>query len=85
MYIIETCPECGYDLVNEVICTYPPINRKVCYRCGWRWEEKQEDVKRVPFQPYTASKSACISCPNNPVNGGSGICNCTLGQMVVTY
>lgn len=50
MYIIETCPKCGHDLANEVVCTYPPIYCKVCYSCGWRWEEKQE-IKRVPFNP----------------------------------
>lgn len=98
MYIIETCPECGRDLSNEVICTYPPIHCKVCYHCGWRWEEEQEEVKRVPFQPDTTRKSnlpgvyngafdktACLTCPNNPANGGSGICSCTLGQLTFTY
>lgn len=25
----------------------------------------------------------CMSCPNNPKNGGSGICNCILGTQVV--
>lgn len=95
--IIETCPECGYDLVNTIIDTYPPINCKICYHCGWCWEERQE-VKRIPFQPYITRKSnlpyvyngafdktACRTCPNNPANGGSGICNCTLGQMIFTY
>ena len=110
--IIETCPKCGYDLANEVVCTYPPIYCKVCYHCGWRWEEKQE-VKRVPFNPdpensdsdwikdtegdklnYTNvgtiyntvfNNDACKNCSNNPKNGGSGICNCTLGLMTVTY
>lgn len=24
------------------------------------------------------NKESCIQCPNNPSNGGSGICNCTL-------
>lgn len=24
--------------------------------------------------------SACQNCPNNPNNGGSGICNCILGN-----
>jgi hypothetical protein len=27
---------------------------------------------------------SCKSCPNHPSNGGSGICNCTLGQLPVT-
>ena len=30
-------------------------------------------------------QSACINCPSNPKNGGSGICHCTLGQMHVAY
>ena len=49
MIIIETCPKCGHDLHDEVICTYPPIPRKVCYNCGWSWEEEQEEVVRIPF------------------------------------
>ena len=47
--IIETCPKCGHDLMNEVICTYPPIPRKSCPSCGWSWEGKEEEVIRVPF------------------------------------
>lgn len=29
-------------------------------------------------------QSACINCSNNPKNGGSGICHCTLGQIKIT-
>lgn len=47
--IIETCPKCGHDLINEVICTYPPIPRKSCPSCGWSWEGESEQVIRVPF------------------------------------
>ena len=28
--------------------------------------------------------SACEQCPNNPKNGGSGSCHCTLGLPKVT-
>lgn len=49
MIIIGTCPKCGHDLIDEVICTYPPIPRKVCHNCGWSWEGKQEEIIRVPF------------------------------------
>ena len=29
-------------------------------------------------------KDACRNCPNNPNNGGSGICQCTLGLYRIT-
>ena len=28
--------------------------------------------------------TACQGCSNNPANGGSGVCLCTLGMMQVT-
>ena len=49
MIIVETCPKCGHDLQDEVICTYPPIPRKVCWNCGWSWTGKPEKITRVPF------------------------------------
>ena len=47
--IIETCPKCGHDLTDLVICTYPPIPQKKCFNCGWSWEGEREEVIRVPF------------------------------------
>lgn len=49
MIIIETCPKCGHDLMDEIICTYPPIPVKRCPKCGWRWEGEPEQILRVPF------------------------------------
>ena len=49
MIVVETCPKCGHDLCDEMIDTYPPIHRKVCYHCGWRWTGKPEKITRVPF------------------------------------
>ena len=49
--IIETCPQCGGDLVNYIITTYPPIPGKKCMSCGWSWEGRGEEIKRVPFDP----------------------------------
>jgi hypothetical protein len=135
--IIETCPKCGHDLQDIVICTYPPIPKKECWNCGWSWTGEADKVTRVPFNPDTENSDsdwikdtegdklnltdvctlakeppitlyddnclasfpnknadaiynkafnneACKNCSNNPANGGSGICNCTLGQMPVT-
>lgn len=49
MIVVETCPKCGHDLHDVVICTYPPIPRKVCWNCGWSWTGEREKIKRVPF------------------------------------
>ena len=51
MIIVETCPECGADLVNEVLCSYPPIPAKLCPQCGWSWVGEREEIRRVPFEP----------------------------------
>lgn len=92
MIIIETCPECGHDLVDMVLASYPPIPRKVCPRCGWSWTGEPEKVMRVPFggnRYYETYKSSpyCVNCLTNPANGGSGICNCDFGglDMHITY
>lgn len=125
MIVVETCPKCGHDLHDVVICTYPPIPRKVCSNCGWSWTGKPEKITRVPFGGNTNNftdkdnisivldesstdwdsiditdwdstniktsstintafcKNPCENCPNNPKNGGDGICFCTLGQNIV--
>ena len=48
--IIETCPVCGHDLVDTVICTYPPIPKKTCLNCSWSWTGEREKIIRVPFE-----------------------------------
>ncbi len=40
---------------------------------------KYEDLTVSVFE-----QSACVNCSNNPKNGGSGICHCTLGQPKIT-
>lgn len=47
--IIETCPNCGHDLQDLIIATYPPIPQKKCFHCGWSWEGEREEVIRRPF------------------------------------
>lgn len=88
MIIIETCPECGHDLTNMMLASNPPIEKRQCLNCGWSWTGKREEVIRIPFDgnsfaPDTINNSACDNCPNNYENGGSGICNCTLGQQII--
>lgn len=59
MMIIETCPECGHDLVDLVLTTYPPIPQKKCFNCGWEWTGEREEVVRVPFggNTYTSDRT----------------------------
>ena len=95
MIIMITCPECGHDLIDTAICTYPAISRKECPNCGW-FLEGQREVLRIPFQENdvsitktfnygnTCTPVACTGCSNHPKNGGSGICHCTLGQSQIT-
>ena len=127
MIVVETCPKCGHDLHDVVICTYPPIPRKVCSNCGWSWTGKPEKITRVPFGGNTNNftdkdnisivldesstdwdsiditdwdstniktsstintafcKNPCENCPNNPKNGGDGVCFCILGQQNIVY
>lgn len=47
---------------------------------------------RMPIQPdipyvttFTDIPDPCKNCPTHPSNGGSGICNCTLGLPKITY
>ena len=36
------------------------------------------------FSKLYNESNSCKNCTNNPRNGGSGICNCTLGSPKVT-
>ena len=93
MQIIYTCPECGGDLQEQILTSYPPIRKVVCHQCGWSYEYPRDDAVRIPFiYPvddsynkngfFTASN--CEHCGNNPANGGSGICHCILGSPQIT-
>lgn len=79
MIIIETCPKCGHDLVDSVICTNPPIPRKECHNCGWSWEGQREEVVRIPFnenknieplQPILDEKGMSSICLNSAMMWG---------------
>lgn len=93
--IVYTCPKCGGDLQELVLCSYPPQYKKECPKCGYSYIEKSDPIIRVPYieptvleQPKISCADsinhACENCSNHPKNGGSGICNCILGTQV-TY
>lgn len=94
MIIIETCPMCGHDLIDTVVCTYPSRPNKYCPYCGWSWTGEPAEVMRIPFRGngynpiqvnnFGFQSSSCINCPTNPKNGGTGFCLCTLGLRNIT-
>ena len=51
-----------------------------------KWIRKTNDFVRCAPQSDLETlhiPEACKSCSNHPSNGGSGICNCTLGNVEV--
>lgn len=52
------------------------INRKLKYTSG---TENNNDYMYLIREDFTAIPRSCKYCTNSPLNGGSGICNCTLG------
>lgn len=62
--IVETCPNCGHDLRDLVIATYPPILKKECWNCGWCWTGKQEKVIRIPFGGNTTNTTNIVEAPS---------------------
>lgn len=90
MEVIYTCPICGKDLRCVMLTSNPPQTRYECPACGWSFNEPRSDVMRIPFPDVnnawrpTTTSYACKNCSNNPKNGGSGICDCTLGMISIT-
>lgn len=99
--IIETCPKCGHDLIDEVICTNPPIPKKGCPNCGWCWEGEPEEVIRQPFggnsywsdNKYTLVGSKYDElvdvddscCSLNNINGHAFITTSNLSNDAINY
>lgn len=48
-------------------------------------EELEELIERIEFAKSFSNlyPTACKHCSNNPANGGSGVCNCTLGTPTI--
>lgn len=61
------------DCMEPIICNIP-------YEINNDWLNKY--LKEQPLQTFEVSYPPCCDgCSNNPKNGGSGICNCTLPYM----
>ena len=77
---IETCDGCVRYIISDKYVRNTQINKKN-YLEGYS-DNITIKIPPTTYQPsdmgYEASP--CVSCPNNPKNGGSGICNCILGS-----
>ena len=94
--VIATCPEivrkecwsCGWSSQGEKeeIVRIPFGGNRICPDATpLNNYTTSETITNFSFTPMGPSNKAydgspCDSCSNNPKNGGSGICNCILGQ-----
>lgn len=44
-----------------------------------------EALEQEPVKTLKKIPEACKNCSNHPSNGGSGVCFCTLGSIIITY
>lgn len=65
MKIIETCPKCGYDLMNITLTSNLPIPKKECWNCGWSWTGESEEVVRIPFSG--ANSRPYLNCVDDAI------------------
>ena len=49
-YVVETCPQCGGDLLSFTLSSLPLFQCKVCTQCGWRWQSERGQFIRIPFE-----------------------------------
>lgn len=97
--IIDTCPEivrkgcwsCGWSSQGEkeeVVRIPFGGNRSWSDTTplDYTTSETISNIRYIPMGPSDKAYdgSPCQHCSNNPINGGSGICHCILGQPQIT-
>lgn len=89
------CPSCGWSHMTEEEAVRIPFGgNSLAMKSLVMIEATEEEAKsvneyvdrissptRINFYDNFNVTSACDGCTNNPKNGGSGICNCILGQI----
>ena len=81
---LYNCPDC-----TQQHCEGCP---RVALANSRRYQEKQSGSQYwelnqgyyTTLQSKSKEPDPCFSCPNNIKNGGTGICNCTLGGPKIT-
>lgn len=77
----KECPCCGWSWTGE-----PEEIIRVPFGGNTYANDRTTFTLRynpVPPSDFAYDASPCRACTNNPKNGGSGICFCTLGQQTV--
>lgn len=77
------------DMMDDILKSYDTVFSK--YEQYFNGNTSSEESNNLYFSFIPTKEesnniffSNCIKCPNSPVNGGSGICNCILGQPHIT-
>lgn len=74
--IVYTCPECGSDLQEVMLTSYPPQRKMYCNNCNWSHIETDK-VYKVPYKVENESMHAIVDLSDvleaisNPKLGGS--------------
>lgn len=67
----DSCTGCPRVVQKRAVTTVTtPLGRET-----WKIFRENNDLTAVP--------AACRACSNHPVNGGSGVCHCTLGSATI--
>jgi len=88
---VYQCGDCGYEWNST-----EKLDNPTCPKCSngklLKWDITFPDEYKKFFIPVEFKSSIdyndpCINCSNNPKNGGTGICHCTLPSMrgQITY
>ena len=77
----KECWNCGWSWTGE-----PEEVIRMPFGGNSLEHDKYPSLNGYINTPYTlnSEQSPCENCPNNVKNGGSGICNCTLGLPKIT-
>lgn len=78
---LYNCPDCTHIEDTCENCTRYQMYHKTNFEYNILWP--YQPTITFETQTITNIPPACKNCPNHPSNGGSGNCNCTLGDCPV--
>lgn len=84
----RNCKECNLLMdTDEIIQAYNEIIKIIERMINLQQYDPPYPDIQTAFKPWWSNDNlipnACKNCSNHPSNGGTGICNCVLGNQVV--